>query len=261
MTLIPSVESPLATRFVRAAQPILPMFLALTLASAVSVALLAARWVVTGHLTYHYLPWNLFLAWLPLGLALLTIRLRTSQPSRPWRTGLCGLGWLLFFPNAPYLFTDLVHLMRLGGPSPAPFWFDLLLNLTFAVTGLMLGFASLQIMQSLVGRARGRLAGWSFVVAVLGLAGFGVYLGRFLRWNSWDALIAPVPLLADIAACLTAPWQHPRAWGFTFVFSLFLLLAYLLCYGFAWLQNRASETDSAGHGIAATRVTWSASSP
>jgi uncharacterized membrane protein len=237
------------------------MFLALALASAVSLALLAARWVVTGHLTFHYLAWNLFLAWLPLGLAVLTVRLRSSHPNQPWRAGLCGLGWLLFFPNAPYLFTDLVHLMRFRGPSPAPFWFDLLLNLTFAVTGLMLGFASLQLMQSLVGRARGKLAAWSFVVAALGLAGFGVYVGRFLRWNSWDALIAPVPVIADIAASLTTPWQHPRAWGFSFVFFLFLLLTYLLCYSFARLQNWARGPEAASPELEATRVTWSASNP
>jgi len=200
------------------------------LASAIGVALVVARILATGHLTFLYLPWNLVLAWVPFGFALLARRVADSSPPRRLSLGLCGVGWLLFFPNAPYIFTDLMHLVHGHSALHAPLWFDLLLNLLVAMTGFFLGFASLAVMQSLVSRRYGRPVGWLFVVVSLALSGFGVYLGRFLRWNSWDVVRAPMPLLTDIAEQLTHPWAHPRAYGFSMMCFLFLLLSYLMCF-------------------------------
>src|SRR4051812_11496172 len=84
--------------------------LALTFASGASVALVFARIIFTGHLRYGFLAWNLFLAWLPLVFALLACEKYQNGSGRNWRfLGLAG-AWLLFFPNAPYIFTDLIHL-------------------------------------------------------------------------------------------------------------------------------------------------------
>jgi uncharacterized membrane protein len=224
----------------RAWSALAPVVAAYAAASAAGLALLAMRRVVTGHVTFYYLPWNLALAWIPFGLALMTLWLVESRSPRRWLLPLCGGAWLLFFPNAPYLCTDLVHLVRLRPVLSAPLWFDLLVNLTFAVTGLMLGFGSLAIMQRLVTRARGRLAGWLFALTALALAGFGVYLGRFLRWSSWDALFSPLAVLADVAGPVIAPFEHLRAWGFSAVCALFLLLGYLMCQALSLLQPEAT---------------------
>ena len=205
-------------------------------ASAVGLGLVAARIAVTRNLSCLYLPWNLFLAWLPLVFSLVVRRLASGTPRRTWLLMLGGAGWLLFFPNAPYILTDLMHLARVRPGASAPLWFDLLLHLTVATTGLFLGFASLALMQEVVGRACGRLVGWGFAVGSLALSGFGIYVGRFLRWNSWDALIAPTSLTADIAHRLLHPLSNPRAYGFSFLCFVFLLLSYLMCFSLPRLQ-------------------------
>ncbi len=200
-----------------------------TLASMLATALVVARIVVTHHFQVLYLIWNLFLAWLPLVFALLVWR----EASRPVpRRGLLlatGAAWLLFFPNAPYIFTDIVHLAKLRSFGSAPPWFDLLLHLLFAMIGLMIGFASLAVMHKLVERARGWRWGWLFALTALALAGFGIYLGRFQRWNSWDVLFSPFSLLGDIAHRFIAPWDNARTWGFSGVCFMFLAISYLMC--------------------------------
>src|ERR1035437_7088518 len=114
--------------------------LALLFASGTSVALMVARILWTGRLGYSFLVWNLFLAWLPMMFALLACEKYQSTSGRDWRfVGLAG-AWLLFFPNAPYIFTDLIHLTTRFYPY---FWVDLSLILLCALTGLVLGFVSL----------------------------------------------------------------------------------------------------------------------
>ena len=118
-----------------------------------------------------------------------------------------GVLWLLFFPNAPYLLTDFIHLSE--SPS-APLWYDALMLASFAWTGLVLAFASLYLMQMIWQRAVGPAVAWLGVVAALLLASFGVYLGRFLGFNSWDALVRPRGVVDVIRTDLENPFQHPR---------------------------------------------------
>src|SRR5512146_1283371 len=137
--------------------------LALLMASGVTVALSFARMAWTGRSHEWGLEWNLFLAWLPLAFALLAADEYRRRPARNWRFfGFTG-AWLLFFPNAPYIFTDLVHVTgRFHGPS----WVDLILILLCALTGLVLCFLSLFLMQEVVARRLGRLASWAFIAGV-----------------------------------------------------------------------------------------------
>src|SRR5215467_12232490 len=144
----------------------IPM-LALIFASAASVILIAARIVWTKDLRYAAFIWNLFLAWLPLVFALLACEKYQTTSGRSWHfLGLVGT-WLLFFPNAPYIFTDLIHLT---GTFYRHFWVDLVLILLCAMTGLVLGFVSLFLMQSVVTRLLGRAASWLFIAVVAGLS-------------------------------------------------------------------------------------------
>ena len=165
---------------------------ALLFTSSLAGAMWLVRFVYTGSIAFIFLLWNLFLAWLPVLFALLARRHQASRLGR-WVWG--GL-WLLFFPNAPYLLTDLLHLGQIGR---VPIWYDLIMLLTFALAGLFLGFASLFWLHDLVTKTWNQLAGWLFVLVVLGLSSFGVYIGRFLRWNSWDLLLNPSVLLHDLA--------------------------------------------------------------
>ncbi len=133
--------------------------------------------------------------------------------------------WLLFFPNAPYILTDFIHLRPVGS---VPLWYDLILVITYALTGVFLGLISLYLMQSLVRRAFGVVTSWVFTLGVLAVTGFGVYLGRFPRWNSWDLLTDPVTLLADIWVRLSNPFAYSRTFVFSLLFSLCLAAMYFV---------------------------------
>jgi uncharacterized membrane protein len=132
--------------------------------------------------------------------------------------------WLLFLPNAPYIVTDFVHLHE---RPPAPLWFDIALMVSFACAGLLLCFASLADVQDVVVRRFGAAWGWSTVVLALMLSGLGVYLGRFLRWNSWDTLVRPHELMAQIGARLADPLGHSRALLVTLIYGGGLIVGYV----------------------------------
>ena len=153
---------------------------ALALASAFCASLLVARWVYSEPGAYRFLAWNLFLAWIPVAAAVAVYDMHRRGVGLSRLLPLAAL-WLLFLPNAPYLLTDLIHL---GSRDDAPLWFDLVLFSAFAWTGAFLGFLSIYLMQVVVRRAHGALLGWALVGGSLLASGFGIYLGRSLRWNS-----------------------------------------------------------------------------
>ena len=207
---------------------------ALTFASMTCLGLVGARILWTGEPKYIFLAWNLLLALLPLLFALLAADVDDSRPRRRLRLlGLSG-AWLLFFPNAPYIFTDIIHLAT---SLQSHFWVDLSLVLICALTGLVSGFLSLFLMQSLVARSRGAALSWVFVAAVAGLSGFGIYLGRFLRFNSWDVVTQPVALAKGIGTWVANPFTHPTAFAFPVLFATFLFVSYLLLYALTHLQH------------------------
>jgi uncharacterized membrane protein len=201
--------------------------LALVFASLTGVALVAARIVVTRNVHYGFLIWNLFLAWMPLGFALLACEKFRAGENRGWRFATLGSLWLLFFPNAPYIFTDVIHLLY---GQYRHFWVDLTLILMCALTGLVLGFLSLYLMQSLVRQRFGQIASWLFIVGVAGLSGFGIYLGRFVRVNSWDLIARPVKLYNGISGWAANPMANSHTFTFPLLFATFLFLAYVMLY-------------------------------
>ncbi len=198
---------------------------ALLAASAFCVLLVVYRRHHTGDPFYDFLVWNLVLAWVPLALALAAYA--TARRGGGPGVVVIGVLWLLFFPNAPYLLTDFIHLHE----SPTtPLWYDALMLAACAWTGLALGFASLYVMQMIWERAAGPVVSWLGVVGALALASFGVYLGRFLRFNSWDALVHPGRIAHVIATELENPFQHPRLVAALVVLTGALSVAYLVVY-------------------------------
>lgn len=190
--------------------------------SVLALALLGARSGWAQQPAYLFFVWNLFLAWLPWVLAL-PLAVLPSPKGRSWRTVPLFCAWLVFLPNAPYLVTDLIHLRPRG---QIPFWFDGAMFFVFAWTGCVLGFASLSIIHARIERWLGAAWGWTFVFASALLTGFGLYLGRFLRWNSWDVIARPRVLIDDFADRVIAPRDHPMIVVFTVVFAAFFVAAY-----------------------------------
>jgi uncharacterized membrane protein len=200
-------------------------FYALWFASALVCALLAVRIGRTGSWHFRWLAWNLILAWVPYGASLLAEWLRLRRPDRPWRLLAPAALWLAFLPNAPYIVTDLMHITHRA--DPWLYWYDVITLVAVAWTGCVLGAVSLGIMQGIVARYLGRVVGWLFVVASAGLCGFGIYVGRFERWNSWDLLLNPLSLLRDLATVFQHPLQQPRPWALCALFAAFVLASYL----------------------------------
>ena len=199
-------------------------FYSLLFCSVVSLCVLAVRVYLSQTHHYMFLIWNLFLAWIPFAFAIWVAVLDKLWPSSRWMLIAPSGMWLLFFPNAPYIVTDFIHLQRI---EPLALWFDIALLVLFAWTGCFLGVSSLQMMQSVVRRRIGRLWSWAFVLTTLGLSGVGIYLGRFLRFNSWDLLTRPAHLLGNILDALANPMAHQRAIGVSLMFSLFMLVCYV----------------------------------
>jgi uncharacterized membrane protein len=196
-------------------------------ASALCVAIDEYRTRHLGDATYRFLIWNLILAWLPLffaALAYLAARKRLGL-----LVAFFGVLWLLFFPNAPYVLTDFIHLQEAGA---APLWYDALMLSSFAWTALLLGFASLYLMQMIWRRSLGAALSWVGAACALALGSFGVYIGRFMRWNSWDALLHPRGVFEVIRVQIENPVTHPRLAGSLVVLSAVLITGYSVLYGF-----------------------------
>jgi uncharacterized membrane protein len=221
-------------------ETLVPM-LALSFASAVSVAMVITRmaWMRDSH--YAFLIWNLFLAWIPMAFALLARDHQKENVNPGWRFAAFGGAWLLFFPNAPYIFTDIVHLRLFY----SHFWTDLMLILINALTGLIVGFVSLYLMQSAVRRMAGELASWLFIAAVALLSGFGICLGRFLRLNSWD-VIAPGKMFHLIGNWAAQPSVFGSSVTFSMMFAAFVFVAYLMLYALTHLSPPQMNAVPAG---------------
>ncbi len=195
--------------------------------SVFSTLLTVVRVLVTGRSMFLFLWWNLFLAFIPWSIATL-VRVREIQ--NRWILSLLLVCWIVFFPNAPYILTDLVHLQD---DRSAPLWFDLMLLLSFGFAGMFYGFVSLRFLETRFLRTLSRL--WSEVVSVglIYLACFGIYLGRFLRWNSWNLVDDLSRVLFDVFARVADPLAHRETWGFTLLFGTFLNLVYWSFKAFA----------------------------
>jgi len=213
--------------------------LALVAASALCVATLEVRIHHTGSTYYRFLIWNLALAWVPFAFALAAYdRARRRLDAI---VVVLAVLWLLFFPNAPYVLTDFIHL---SANAPAPLWYDALMLSAFAWTALLLGFASLYLMHALARSVVGEVWSWVGVACALGLASFGVYLGRFVRFNSWDALVRPDEVARVIANDLENPFEHPRMIGVLIALTCFLLVGYGVVYSFAALRIELEREES-----------------
>lgn len=197
---------------------------------------------------YAFLVWNLGLASAPMFFSTLVISQRRSSLRL-----LFGLLWLLFLPNAPYIITDFFHIRTLNS---GPLWLDVLMLSSCAATGLALAYCSAIQIHRLFNSAGRPVLGWSVALLAMFLSGFGIYLGRFLRWRSIDIAHDPFGLLGDIAQRVAHPVVHYRAWGVTVGFGVLLSLGYafLLLRGeHAAAQNGGPATPDGESGTTEAR--------
>lgn len=190
------------------------------------------RFFISGNTGFVFLNWNLFLAFVPW----ITIELtRKRALVSKWVIFLVIPCWLIFFPNAPYIITDFYHL-RYNTQLIA--WFDLGLIMFFAWMGLLFGLDSLRSVEHILSKWYHKWQVNLLIVIFVFLSSFGMFLGRFLRWNSWNIINEPYYLLQDILQRLIMPMNYPRTWGFSFMMTLVLLTIY---YSFKLLANTWSN--------------------
>lgn len=190
-----------------------------------SLLLLGARMLYTNELTFVFLAWNLFLAFVPYFISQWLIN-KPAWIANKWTFVLIFTTWLLFIPNSFYIITDLFHIYYHSGN--VPLWFNLLLILSFAWNGLIMGVLSVRqmekIMQSLWGREHELL----FLYPIMWLNALGVFIGRYLRFNSWDIVTNPFSLVVNIIDILIHPVVYKNAWGMIICYSVFMTLLYLM---------------------------------
>jgi uncharacterized membrane protein len=154
--------------------------------------------------------------------------------------------WLIFFPNAPYMLTDLQDLARRAGD--APLWYDVIIVVWSSWTGTLLGVISLYLMQDIIIRSFGRAAGWIFVFVISALSSFGIYIGRFVRLNSWDILQNPTETAQEILGIIVDPSMRLAA--FMLLYTFFFLFIFLLLYSFShMLREQVVRTQDSPEQI------------
>jgi uncharacterized membrane protein len=208
-----------AHEFLRS-QSLYPLVLSTTLCA----VLIVGRVVLSNSYSYGFLVWNLFLAWVPYAAAVWTARAARTNPGRRRKVAAPAVVWILFLPNAAYIMTDFNHLLKW---RPFPLMYDIVMIFAFALTGLLLWVASVDLIAGLVRAARGSVAAWSTVLACAVLTGVGVYVGRFLRWNSWEVLTRPGHLVRTAVEELSDPFGRSHALGHVAVFATAVLLCHL----------------------------------
>jgi len=187
----------------------------LTASIAFSCALIILRVLHTGSIIFLFMIWNLFLAYIPYALSnWLTASPRRMQ--RPLFRYAFFAVWLLFLPNTFYILTDLYHLHD-SRHALSPAWFDLALIFSCAWNGLLLGVLSLRQMEKL----------FHFpIVPIMALNSLGIYVGRYLRYNSWDIVSNPFQLITDIFNIIVHPFRNQYAWDMIGCYTVLLFFIY-----------------------------------
>lgn len=178
--------------------------------------LLCIRFYIKGSISYIFLVWNLFLAIIPL----LISHYLTTHKTNISKSILIPIIiiWLLFLPNSPYIMTDFIHFTRSDGATK---WLDILLLFSFAFSSLVFGLISINQMLEIVQRKWSSLIANVFLFVICFGCGFGIYLGRVLRFNSWDALTSPLFILKKSLLS----YSNTTAWFMTLGFGGFLYVA------------------------------------
>ena len=184
-----------------------------------TIIMVGLRYAYTGERLYFFYPWNLFLATVPL---LISRQLKRFRKINFKTTMLLGC-WLLFLPNAPYIITDIFHFEE---RPLIPFWFDLLIVISGAWNGIALCITSLlQVERFLVKHLKSKFH-FPITLLLITLCSYGIYLGRYKRYNSWNIVTNPGDIAHTMLSHVAEPVEHIQAWMFTVSFTMLLALMY-----------------------------------
>jgi uncharacterized membrane protein len=198
------------------------------------ILILSVRLIYTGKYEYIFLSMNLFLAWVPYAFSIL---LKKTTEHTPFIIKLLlFVCWLMFFPNAAYITTDMYHLFTY---TSIPLWFDLLMLLSFSWAGLVWGFLSMQIMLRRLFANRSLMANVAFISIIFLLTGVGIYLGRYERWNSWDILFDASSIYRDSIEILSDREKLVQIAGMSLLYCGILSFLY---YPFVYVKTPISKS-------------------
>lgn len=182
--------------------------------------LISARIVYSGSIRYIFLSWNIFLAWIPYVLSYYFALYKNKES---WKRAILFVSWLLFFPNALYIVTDLIHLEE---STNVPLWYDAVLLFASSFVGLIMAFISLQRVEYFLNGIFNKKVVKYIIPLILFTGSFGVYLGRFQRWNSWDVIHNPLALTMDILDRFISPVDNYKTWAITVILTALYSLLY-----------------------------------
>jgi uncharacterized membrane protein len=195
-----------------------------------AILLIAFRALVLHMTSFLYLIWNLFLAGLPFVVSSLLVSYARQKKISRIVYILGGIVWLLLLPNAPYMITDLIHITE--GHS-LHFFYNTLLFFSSAIVGLLFFLYSLSHIEELLRMKFSQKKTIWMLMGIIFLASFGVCLGRFFRFNSWDTITQPLSLFKNIFTILSLPQSYTHVYTLTGAFFIFLVLSY-----YAWKSTR-----------------------
>lgn len=199
----------------------------LVMSSVLSISLSFFRMYKTDTIIYGFLVWNLFLAWIPFVVSSILVKLEDKFNSKVFNFSMFFI-WLLFFPNSPYILTDIIHLVDIR--DHVPIWYDLMLILSFAWSGLLVGLVSLSQIHKILNKKMKSFNSWLIIFLSIFLCSFGVYLGRYQRWNSWDLFTQPLTLVKGMILNMFEPAAGMTSVGVTGLFTIFITISYLTFY-------------------------------
>lgn len=193
----------------------------LTLFFVFIAVLIMVRLIYSGSSRYVFLVWNIFLAWIPYILSAFLVRYSKKEK---YKQGILFISWLLFFPNALYIITDLIHLQQ---STNVPLWYDAILLFASSFIGLMMAFISLYRIEIFLRGIFNRRMVMGMISGIMFIGSFGVYLGRFQRWNSWNVINDPLALGLDIFSRFMNPVDHVKTWAITVILTVFYSMLYM----------------------------------
>lgn len=198
---------------------------AVGLVSFLTVFLYLARSALSGGFgVYSYVLINLLLAWLPVVFAWLLVQELKLRRWGSWQCIVLSLLWVVFLPNAWYVLTDYIHIQAFGQPGRV---YDILMFSALSLSGMALGFASLCLVHKELIKRYGQVWSALWVGVVIFASSFAIYLGRELRWNTWDIIRDPSGLAITVSDRVVSPLDYPGTLSITLLFFVFLSTVYI----------------------------------
>lgn len=192
-----------------------PIVKAVTYLSLLAIGMNVVRLFLAENDAYVWLNWNLFLALIPILFAYVAIVSKYRTVSI-----IFALIWIGFLPNAPYIITDFIHLADVGPKSLL--WYDAIMIFSYSLVGVTAYLMSLRMIV-----LRFHFALW-FPAIISLVTGFGIYLGRYIRFNSWHVFTQPLDIAKVLGDIIIHPGTHVPVVSMTLSFAVFLFAVYCI---------------------------------